>query len=65
MILLQKILHSPGFNKTGVHLQPVAEDAVYGFKHQNPDIRNVSFSILQELYRFMGTKLKSYLSGLR
>jgi hypothetical protein len=63
--LLHKVLQKYPINKHNISYQTCLDYALYGYTHQNGDIRNSAQLVIMEVYKAIGSKIKSHFSGLR
>ena len=64
--MLHKVLEKyPVAKHPGINYQACLEYALFGFKHQNGEIRTQAYHVILEIYKSTGAKIKQNLTGLR
>lgn len=63
--LLHRLLINFGLNTEEVPVDSLMSFAFNSFSHQNKEVRDISFKVIMEAYRFIGDNVKNYYKGLR
>lgn len=65
MNLLKEIIKRYGVNTKDVPLDTVLSYALTGFKHSKEEVRAISYIMVFEMYKSLGSILKSYIGNLQ
>ncbi len=65
MNLLNKILQKYSIKEHSISPSHCIEFGLFGLKHQNQDVRAGGFQVILQVYKAIGNKIRSHLTGLR
>lgn len=63
--LISRMIENFGLNFNDVPIEPLMAYAINGFKDPNKDVRDASFNLIMNVYKYLGEEIKKYFKDLR
>jgi centrosomal protein CEP104 len=63
--LISRMIENFGLNSNDVPLDPLMTYAINGYKDPNKDVRDASFNLIMNVYKYLGEGVRKYFKDLR